>query len=1210
MKKLIFFTILFAFMYMTANSQPTSLEIKSPVANDKIRFGMTVTISWDTTGTAGQTFKFYWSESESGPWTVLPMPKGATEFVDGTAAKATGKVNTSFPNKPTVWLKMELKSDPTLFDVVGPLTIYTPAPSKVDSVITGTLTSNLHLSASKIYGLKGVVFVADGAVLSLDPGTIVFGEVGATSALVINRGGKIMAPGTAEKPIVFTSGVVAGQRDRGDWGGLLIMGKAPTNLGEAPIEGGIADDATKRINGWYGGNDPHDNSGVLTYVRIEFAGIAESPDNELNSLTLGSVGDGTTISHIMVSYAGDDAFEWFGGTVNAKYLIAYNTIDDDFDTDAGFNGKVQFGLCKRVKEIADISNSEAFESDNDSKSSEKQPFTSPVFSNFTVIGPVQDTTWTSGTGADKYHARYLTAAQIRRNSRMSLMNSVILGWPGGIELTNDNTVRAAGVDSLQIRNNSFFGIKNNKFFYFGSGTNPTANVDANWLSKAEFENEFVNGSGKVDALAKINDAFNMATFNPMPMQNATYLTTAKFDASVLNDPFFDKVNFRGAFGTERWDLPWANYDPVNTDYKVAGEKLTIKTPQPNDKIRFGMTVPISWDTTGTAGKTFKFYWSEAQTGPWTVMPMPKGATEFVDGTAAKAIGKVNSSFPNKPTVWLKMELKSDPTLFDVVGPLTIYTPAPSKVDSVITGTLTSNLHLSASKIYGLKGVVFVADGAVLSLDPGTIVFGEVGATSALVINRGGKIMAPGTAEKPIVFTSGVVAGQRDRGDWGGLLIMGKAPTNLGEAPIEGGIADDATKRINGWYGGNDPHDNSGVLTYVRIEFAGIAESPDNELNSLTLGSVGDGTTISHIMVSYAGDDAFEWFGGTVNAKYLIAYNTIDDDFDTDAGFNGKVQFGLCKRVKEIADISNSEAFESDNDSKSSEKQPFTSPVFSNFTVIGPVQDTTWTSGTGADKYHARYLTAAQIRRNSRMSLMNSVILGWPGGIELTNDNTVRAAGVDSLQIRNNSFFGIKNNKFFYFGSGTNPTANVDANWLSKAEFENEFVNGSGKVDALAKINDAFNMATFNPMPMQNATYLTTAKFDASVLNDPYFDKVNFRGAFGTERWDLPWANYDPVNTDYSTTSVIENANSIYSRIICTPNPMKTSTDIQFAIEKTSKVKIDVYNLLGVKLESLVNQEMSAGNYGVKWEAKEVPAGMYFIRMELPNKIITEKVVIE
>jgi hypothetical protein len=638
--------------------------------------------------------------------------------------------------------------------------------------------------------------------------------------------------------------------------------------------------------------------------------------------------------------------------------------------------------------------------------------------------------------------------------------------------------------------------------------------------------------------------------------------------------------------------------------------VTIKSPVANDKIRFGTSTRISWDTTGTAGQTFKFYWSESQTGPWTVLPMPKGATEFVDGTASKATGNVNTSFPNKPTVWLKMELKSNTNIFDVVGPLTVYTPAPSQVDSTITGTITGKLHLSASKIYGLKGVVFVADGAELSLDPGTIVFGEVGATSALCINRGGKIIAPGTAQKPIVFTSGVVAGQRDRGDWGGLLIMGKAPTNLGEAPIEGGIADDATKKVNGWYGGNDPHDNSGILTYVRVEFAGIAESPDNELNGLMLGAVGDGTTMHHIQVSYSGDDAYEWFGGTVNAKYLIAYNTIDDDFDTDNGFSGKIQFGLVKRMASVADISNSEAFESDNDSKSSEKEPFTRPVFSNITAIGPMSDTNWTSGTGEGKYHARYLTGAQIRRNSRLSIMNSVFLGWPGGIELTNDNTVRAAGADSIMIRNNSFFGIKNNKFFYFGSGTTPTANVDANWLLKPAFENEFVNGSGRVDALAKINEAFNMSNFNPLPMQNANYMTTAKFDVSVLNDPYFDKVNYRGAFGTERWDLPWANYDPVNTDYTTTDVIEYANSLYSKINCVPNPMETYTEVQFAIEKTSKVKIDVYNLLGVKLESLVNQEMSAGSYGVKWEAKEVPAGMYFIRMELPNKIITEKVVIE
>ncbi|ROL62493.1 T9SS C-terminal target domain-containing protein [Bacteroidetes/Chlorobi group bacterium ChocPot_Mid] len=586
MKKLIFYTIAFAIFTLFANAQPTSLTIKTPKANDRIRFGTSVNISWDTTtGTAGQTFKFYWSETETGPWTVLPMPKGATEFVDGTASKATGNVNTSFPNKPTVWLKMELKSNPQVFAVVGPMTVYTQAASKADSTISGTISSKLHLSSSKIYQLKGIVFVADGGELSIEPGTIIFGEVGGTSALCINRGGKIFAQGTPDRPIVFTSGVVAGQRDRGDWGGLLIMGKAPTNLGEAPVEGGIADDATKKINGWFGGNDPHDNSGVLAYVRIEFAGIAESPDNELNGLMLGAVGDGTTIHHVQVSYSGDDAFEWFGGTVNAKYLIALNTIDDDFDTDNGFSGKVQFGLIKRAPNVADISNSEAFESDNDAKSSEKEPFTRGVFCNVTALGGVQDTSWTSGTGENKYHPRFLVGAQIRRNSRLSILNSIFVGWPAGVELSGNNTVRAAGVDSLYVRYNSFYGIKNNKFFYFGSGTTPTEAVDANWLSKTEYGNEFHNGQGKTDALAKINDGFGVATFNPLPSNQASYLSSAKFDVPVLNDPYFDVVPYRGAFGTERWDLPWANYDPVNTSY-------TLSDVEENSKLAKSMNVSI------------------------------------------------------------------------------------------------------------------------------------------------------------------------------------------------------------------------------------------------------------------------------------------------------------------------------------------------------------------------------------------------------------------------------------------------------------------------------------------------------------------------------------------------------------------------------------------------------------------------------------------
>ncbi|MBI5324724.1 MAG: T9SS type A sorting domain-containing protein [Ignavibacteriae bacterium] len=643
-------------------------------------------------------------------------------------------------------------------------------------------------------------------------------------------------------------------------------------------------------------------------------------------------------------------------------------------------------------------------------------------------------------------------------------------------------------------------------------------------------------------------------------------------------------------------------------------QLIIKTPKQNDKLRYGRSVLVSWDTNGTYNKNFKFTWSTSPSGTWGPLPLPKGKSTFKDSTKNQAaIGSVSITFPNQQSLWLKIEEVNNPSFNAVVGPLSVVVSNPSPIDEYIQGTITSNKTLTANKIWGLKGVVFVANGATLTIEPGTIVMGSVGETSALCINRGGKIIADGTPTKPIVFTSGVVAGSRDRGDWGGLLIMGKAPTNLVEAPIEGGIADDANTRVNGWFGGNDPNDNSGILRYVRIEFAGIAESPDNELNGLTLGAVGAGTIIDHVQVSYSNDDSYEWFGGTVNCKHLIAYNAIDDDFDTDNGYRGIVQFGLEKRLTDVADQSNSEAFESDNDASASEKQPFTSPLFSNITVIGPVQDTSWTKGTGVsgtNTFHSKFLTAAQIRRNSRMGLANSVIFGWPGGVELTNQNTVRAAENDSILVRYNDFYGIKGNKYFYFGGGTNPTEAVDLNWLSKSEFSNNFTNGSGMVDALAYIENGYNIGSFNPLPTANASYMTSAKFDYGRLTDPFLEKVSYRGAFGSDRWDLGWSEYDPVNKEYKVTGIDDIQSSNDKQIIIYPQPANKILNIKLnSIENQNSIlrisDINGKEIKGLNIDFLKFGDMS--EYQINTE--ELTNGIYILELITTNYIAPQLLII-
>lgn len=194
-------------------------------------------------------------------------------------------------------------------------------------IIQGKITASRTLSASREYLLRGAVFVESGATLTIEPGTKVYGEQATRGTLIIAQGGKINANVTAQAPIVFSSDQPVGKQERGQWGGLIINGRAPINTGTAFGEGDT---------GQYGGTDPHDNSGVLRYVRVEYAGIEFSPDNELNGIAFQGVGDSTVVQYVQVHFNQDDGIEFFGGTVNLKYALVTGARDDSFDWTDGW----------------------------------------------------------------------------------------------------------------------------------------------------------------------------------------------------------------------------------------------------------------------------------------------------------------------------------------------------------------------------------------------------------------------------------------------------------------------------------------------------------------------------------------------------------------------------------------------------------------------------------------------------------------------------------------------------------------------------------------------------------------------------------------------------------------------------------------------------------------------------------------------------------
>ncbi len=449
-------------------------------------------------------------------------------------------------------------------EVDGATTIVTTPPptggTTENVILEGRITESRTLKAQYTYKLRGLVYVTNGAILTIEPGTKIVGELNKQGGLVITRSAKINAEGTVDKPIVFTS--EAATPVRGDWSGVILLGNAPTNSsfngiqGVGEIEGGVNNSDGL---GLYGtpvtqNQNPVDNSGVLKYVRIEYAGYAFLPDKEINGLTLGGVGSGTTIDNVQVSYANDDSFEWFGGTVNCKHLIAYRGLDDDFDTDNGFSGKVQFGIGLRDSSVADISKSEAFESDNDANGSTLTPSTACVFSNMTVMGP-------KAALNNIGNSLFLCGAQIRRNSTLNLFNSIVMGYPVGllIDASKGSPTDLNIPNALNVQNTIISGSPL-AVNYSASSTAPTGATVASitaWFQTASYGNSILT----TNAEAGLTAPFNYLTpdFNPT---SATSLAAigGGFTHPKLTATFFTPVTYKGACAVgDTWWKTWTKY---------------------------------------------------------------------------------------------------------------------------------------------------------------------------------------------------------------------------------------------------------------------------------------------------------------------------------------------------------------------------------------------------------------------------------------------------------------------------------------------------------------------------------------------------------------------------------------------------------------------------------------------------------------------------
>ena len=491
----------------------------------------------------------------------------------------------------------------------------------------------------------------------------------------------------------------------------------------------------------------------------------------------------------------------------------------------------------------------------------------------------------------------------------------------------------------------------------------------------------------------------------------------------------------------------------------------------------------------------------------------------------------------------------------------------------ISGDITADVTWKANQEYLLTGQTFVKNRVTLTIEPGTIIKSKqddgTGLAPALVVERGGKIIADGTREKPITFTSNLPDSELPaRGTWGGLIILGNAPTNKGESFVEGlaGVP----------YGGNNPDDNSGILRYVRLWYGGRPIGQDNEINGITFAGVGRGTVVEHCEVAYNLDDGFEFFGGTVNVKYLSALFVGDDSFDTDEGYQGKGQFLLTIQGKDMC----GRGFEMDNSGSNMDVYPRSYPQFSNVTIIGPNGGTP--AGDGSDEL-------IRLREGTGGDFRN-MLLAHGNGVGLRiKDNATKALISDSLNFSSNSvIFNCPMGPFH-----PDIVANFTAQEINPQFRVLDLTSNKGKIDT--RLN-------------KNSSLLKDA---VSLENDDFFTQVDFVGAFGDEQWLKDWSILDEMGRLESSTALSNEGSGIVENYSLNsyPNPFNPSTNIAFSIPNNDFVNLSVYKLNGKKVKTLIKNNYQAGNYKVYFDATGLSSGIYFVKLRTSNKLLTKPIIL-
>ena len=553
--------------------------------------------------------------------------------------------------------------------------------------------------------------------------------------------------------------------------------------------------------------------------------------------------------------------------------------------------------------------------------------------------------------------------------------------------------------------------------------------------------------------------------------------------------------------------------------------------------------------------------------------------------------------------WISIALLAVPLFVPVLAEAQSGTkPVLTITDSDIVGNTT----FTSNNEYLLSGLVFVEDGETLTIEPGTVIMGRPSSTggdeSALIVARGGRIFADGTARDPIIFTAEAddVNDSNDillssptasRGLWGGVIILGRASINTatGESNIEGIDASTEPRGIYG--GGRNPNDddNSGVFRYVSIRHGGTDIGANNEINGLTMGGVGRGTTIERVEVFYNQDDGFEWFGGTVNTRYLISAFAGDDSFDYDEGFRGKHQFWFSIQDPNLGD----HAGEHDGGTDPEDGTPYASPTIINATYIG----------RGALATGDKANNGIIFRDNAGGMYFNSIFTEFKGHMLSIEDLDPSKSAQDSKARLEAGDLQFQYNILGAFGEGSTP-ADLGGD-TPTAEMLADAANMNRIADPLLQGISWNRNQGLDPRPGSNSPAWDGSKLKEVPRSSGFFEVVDYSGAFGRENWALDWSalaqlGYFGTAPPPEPPTPVEPGEEVpdaFSLSQNSPNPFDVTTNIDYAVSLTSHIKIEVYNLLGQRVATVVNEIRLPGYYSETWDAQHLSSGVYFYRFE-------------